>query len=1430
LFLLGLLACPTIEAETDYQGPGLYKDGERVIDLQEMTASTAWGSSIAPDEKSAERKALLERIMGGKIPLGSAEQNAYFRVVLKCRELIQQSSSEGGSGPLSGDVINRLLVLESELDRAHKALREKSESVEPRLSDNRYSVEKSRQHAEVMRRRNTDADQLLALLSDLRTAQVSADMANLEYLLGALHQYFTDHNYILDQSSLDNGPRPMVMESKEPPAIESSELPESVKYPILPGRSSDPADLDPTIDVQFTDDIIDLAAELNHSPAEIYTFVRNNCTFESYLGSRKGSQQTLEHMRGNDYDLASLMIALLRVSGVPSRYASGRAYVTSDRFKNWLGFEDMYSALLMLNSSGFQIIYHTSGADTVGAEFNWTWVEAYMPFINYRGAINDSTGYQWVPLDPAFKQYEYNPGIYLYGDMNFDIDVFLWDYYSTFHEEPPIEMFKQLLEDSLAIYHPGATMEDIPRSRTLIEETDNILPGTLPYQLLTYGGSFSEIPDNMRYKIRFHAHGSGTDLDYTTSVPEIASKQVTLTYVGATPADQQIIDDAGGIWHVEIPWLVDLKPVLKIDGCEVARGAGQVMMGITHYSDMEFFPPTGAPVQLTLIQNYITAGNYQGLGIDTEDAFPEFFDIPETSCDEEYMGEVLHQTALTYLNNVDVADDELCGLMHIILTNDISEAIVENTVSVYYDMWGYPVSFDWTGMIVDADRKIVGPYSAYGDDILCDFMKLSGADGSIQENRVFETKFDEEAVSTIKIFELASDSGITLCHITTSIAADCPGLFSGQPPHVIDAINASLANGMHVIIPEREFTYYLWTGTGWISMDPNSCAAGYIISGGIISQLYDGGSTVQEWKVVYVGLQCLNPIGPITISPSASNNLYCAESNANWVFTVNNLEYIGQKEINGNLLDCQHLNQLNTKFNCSRSIKSIADDPELGPGEYTFKVYGAGMCPACGDLEEMVTIVRVKLESLEFTSDHEDGNGDNVLKKSPGDKCASVGNNYEEPEWNNEGRNNPITHNKNSKISVKAVVEVEPAGFSFKLVGDGPEIAFSSKLGRSYSGNPLDFESSESSSLEKTMTGADALPNCVYYVNGQIAWKALLENGAVECDLGSTGSHEIMVTLDTPNEDASWSPNVQNRLTKARISLMCKNSAKEATDQYQAASAMHSWVKTNVPFCNSNCDLVDYTEAGIWGLVDGVGNAQCTQGARLMDLGMRQLGVESSYLHIKASTRLPVIDYPNFGYAMEVRPSSSRIPLIGACPEVGHGKEELIMLLGSIWPDHVNQGEGCCLVGSKLYPAYELRVVGEAQSGWSAKNDVLIDFKTFYGSDYQRWRELDGSECGEWAPVPHRAPSLNLIGDKTINENVNLNFTVSADDDDNDPLTLTCDNLPSTATFTDNGDGTGIFDWTPGSDDEGIYNVTFGVTDGPFIDTETIEIEVNDVP
>jgi hypothetical protein len=86
----------------------------------------------------------------------------------------------------------------------------------------------------------------------------------------------------------------------------------------------DPSLLTSTIDADSDDVYVRAkAAELNQDVHEIFAFMTEQIRFESYVGSLRGARGTLWSDAGNALDRASLLIGMLRASGVPARYAQG---------------------------------------------------------------------------------------------------------------------------------------------------------------------------------------------------------------------------------------------------------------------------------------------------------------------------------------------------------------------------------------------------------------------------------------------------------------------------------------------------------------------------------------------------------------------------------------------------------------------------------------------------------------------------------------------------------------------------------------------------------------------------------------------------------------------------------------------------------------------------------------------------------------------------------------------------------------------------------------------------------------------------------------------------------------------------------------------------------------------------------------------------
>jgi len=92
----------------------------------------------------------------------------------------------------------------------------------------------------------------------------------------------------------------------------------------------------------------------------------------------------------------------------------------------------------------------------------------------------------------------------------------------------------------------------------------------------------------------------------------------------------------------------------------------------------------------------------------------------------------------------------------------------------------------------------------------------------------------------------------------------------------------------------------------------------------------------------------------------------------------------------------------------------------------------------------------------------------------------------------------------------------------------------------------------------------------------------------------------------------------------------------------------------------------------------------------------------------------------------------------------------------------------------------------------------------------------------------NRAPVLDPIGPKNVQEENTLAFRVHASDPDGTTPSLTVPNPPANAVFVDSGNGAGGFVFNPDNTQAGTYFVTFIASDGAIADSEIVTITVTE--
>ncbi len=116
------------------------------------------------------------------------------------------------------------------------------------------------------------------------------------------------------------------------------------QQPTSAAFTAAPLYLGPSTEVHFDEPLRTLARELNYEPVAIYRWVYEHIDYQSYSywAARKGALATYLSRRGNSWDQCALLISLLRISGIPARFAEVSATPQYPIVQVWLPSELAY--------------------------------------------------------------------------------------------------------------------------------------------------------------------------------------------------------------------------------------------------------------------------------------------------------------------------------------------------------------------------------------------------------------------------------------------------------------------------------------------------------------------------------------------------------------------------------------------------------------------------------------------------------------------------------------------------------------------------------------------------------------------------------------------------------------------------------------------------------------------------------------------------------------------------------------------------------------------------------------------------------------------------------------------------------------------------------------------------------------------------------
>jgi hypothetical protein len=610
---------------------------------------------------------------------------------------------------------------------------------------------------------------------------------------------------------------------------------------------------------------------------KIFNWVRNNIEFVPTWGSIQGAELCLETRAGNAFDTASLLITLLRYSGIPARYQMGTIEVPIEKFMNWAGgFTNAEAAASLFASGGVPSVVRRvdQGGNVVSVKLEHVWVKALVDYTPSGGAVN-IRGDSWIEIDPSFKQHNIrSPAIDLTAARPFNRD----EYLASSTSESPAAFYRQTLINFVQQNHPGKTLDDFLSDKSIRVFQPSLLGGSLPYRVLVRPPGLSDIPANLRQQVTIDValpDSPGSSLSYTAFLVQLLGKRISLSFMPASASDIQTATAFQGIYFVP-PYLLSVKPVLRVAGLEAVSGSPTGM---------------GKPLSMTIrirladgaeriVQNEITAGAYSttllaphiitegianALGKELDaGVFDNGFgrlNIDNSDRDAWVAGG-LQGLGTYYFNRLDEANRLLNDLYPIGQFKTAFQATVSADVEVS-SLFGTPRGLQVKGVSIDADLlEDIAVSKNGGAEAVTAFEKLRGLESSYWEHATLEASGvtpDIPSVSTVRALQEAIARGVQVLKINGgNLAASEPLL---QVPEkdkeaVRDAVNA----GLEVTIPANSLQLGSWRGVGYIIEDPRTGAGAYQISGGL-----SGSVIAKTWP----GLAPSAPSAPVANRPTA---------------------------------------------------------------------------------------------------------------------------------------------------------------------------------------------------------------------------------------------------------------------------------------------------------------------------------------------------------------------------------------------------------------------------------------------------------------------------------------------------------------------------------------------------------------------------------
>ncbi|MFK8011106.1 MAG: transglutaminase domain-containing protein, partial [Marinicellaceae bacterium] len=587
--------------------------------------------------------------------------------------------------------------------------------------------------------------------------------------------------------------------------------------------------------VEFSSEISQLANDLNHDYIKILNYVRQNIALEIYAKGQKGASATLLTKAGNDVDQASLLIALLRKSNIPSRFVHGVIRQNIDEVLSSQGLSNPNQVLSALNKAGIAYDPVIEGGQVTAIRRQYTWVSAYIPYAQYRGSAADLSDKTWVPLAPAIKNDSIQSTEYFYSDSEINSDGLVIEFLTQTENQSPLLLWKNFVQADITENY-NLNYADLLNRKIRQTAPYPFIPASLPFDTIVVTDESAQLTEDYMQSVTVQMGNNAQYLDVTLNLPEIAGKRLSLSYLPATVDDLNIVNQAGGMALVE-PYLVDLRPVLKLDGKQI--GAINAPLPMASFEELKI--TFNGPATPETFFRKTLIGNYLSLVITAQnDQFPLDSQDPNLFADETRPIRIMHNLAKHYNQKWFEAENEIAAIMDIALIKPIPALTIVSPEYNLREDSGLITKMKFKGVSIDAVTHSVDAISRNSiDQNVYDFYRISSLQGSYLESNIFNSQWAINAISADQGIRQLADNNTLLELDASNYLTQLSS--SNHPQYIQDAISQWINRGYKALLMPKSNEIDIWNGSSWHIFDPQTGHSGYFISG-----VYAGGQTTQD--------------------------------------------------------------------------------------------------------------------------------------------------------------------------------------------------------------------------------------------------------------------------------------------------------------------------------------------------------------------------------------------------------------------------------------------------------------------------------------------------------------------------------------------------------------------------------------------------------